>query len=170
MRAISTGNALLLGNASGVLACSGCGLCTNFACEIGLAPSVVMAALKQELSKAGIKPVPEETIVPEPWIAVKSVPAKRLIARMNLTAFDRPAPWSDRTVHPKRVKLPLRQHVGRASEPVVKPGDRVTKGQLIARIPGGALGAMLHASINGVVTEVNDQMIVLDCEGKEGHP
>ena len=38
MRAISTGNAELLGNAAGVLACSSCGLCTNFACEMGLTP------------------------------------------------------------------------------------------------------------------------------------
>ena len=112
MRAISTGNATLLGNAAGVLACSSCGLCTNFACEMGLTPSVVMTMLKAELGKAGVKPVPETDIAPEPWIALKAVPVKRLIARMHLSAFDRPAPESDKTVAPRRVTLPLRQHVG----------------------------------------------------------
>ena len=161
MRAISTGNAALLGNAAGVLACSSCGLCTNFACEMGLTPSVVMTMLKAELGKAGVKPVPETDIAPEPWIALKAVPVKRLIARMHLSAFDRPAPESDKTVAPRRVTLPLRQHVGKPSEPVVKPGDRVQKGQLIARIPDKALGAALHASIAGTVAEVNEHAIVL---------
>ncbi|MDD3214929.1 MAG: 4Fe-4S dicluster domain-containing protein [Eubacteriales bacterium] len=164
MRAISTGNAELLGNAAGVLACSSCGLCTNFACEMGLTPSVVMTMLKQELGKAGVRPVPEEHIEPEPWIAMKEVPVRRLTARMGLTAFDRPAPLSGKTVSPRQVTLPLRQHVGKPAEPVVKPGDRVRKGQLIAAIPEKALGAALHASIDGVVKSVDAQTIVITNE------
>jgi len=162
MRAISTGNALLLGDAAGVLACSSCGLCTNFACEMGLTPSVVMAMLKQELGKAGVRPVPEETIVPEPWMSMKAVPVQRLVARMHLTAFDRPAPWSDRTVEPERVKLPLKQHAGAPAVPVVRAGDRVEKGQWIARIPDKALGANLHASIGGRVAEVGSGFIAIE--------
>ncbi len=161
MRAISTGNAELLGNAAGVLACSSCGLCTNFACEMGLTPSVVMSMLKMELSKAGVRPAPESEIIPDKWIALKAVPVKRLIARMNLAAFDKPAPESFKTVTPNQVWLMLRQHVGKPSEPVVKVGDMVKKGQLIARIPDKALGAALHASISGRVTEISDQMIAL---------
>jgi Na+-translocating ferredoxin:NAD+ oxidoreductase RnfC subunit len=161
MRAIATGNSVLLGNAAGVLACSGCGLCTHFACEMGLTPSVVMTMLKQELGKAGVKPVPEENIRAEAWITVKEVPVGRLISRMGLSAFDRAAPLSERTVAPRTVTLPLRQHVGRPAEPVVKAGDRVRKGQLIAAIPAGALGAALHASIDGTVRSVDAQNIVI---------
>lgn len=161
MRAISTGNAEHLGSSAGVLACSSCGLCTNFACEMGLMPSIVMTMLKTELSKVGVRPQPESEIIPDPWIALKNVPVKRLIARMNLAAFDKPAPLSGETITPKYVHLMLRQHVGRPSEPVVKVGDMVKKGQLIARVPDKALGAALHASISGRVTEISDQMIVL---------
>lgn len=161
MRALSAGNAALLGGAAGVLACSGCGLCTNFACEMGLAPSTVMTRLKQELGMAGIRPEPERQILPEPWLAVKRVPVKRLIARMHLTAYDRSAPWSERSLRPKRVTLPLLQHVGRPSEPLVRPGSRVHRGQLIAGIPEGALGAALHAPMDGIVAEVSGQAIVL---------
>lgn len=164
MRAISTGNASLLGNAAGVLACSSCGLCTNFACEMGLTPSVVMTMLKQELGKAGVRPVPETDIHPEEWVTLKEIPVTRLIARMNLTAFDRPAPYSDRTVKPRSVQMNLRQHVGKPSEPTVKVGERVTRGQMIARIPENSLGAALHASINGTVTSVSEQSIVLTGE------
>lgn len=161
MRAISTGHADLLGNAAGVLACSSCGLCTNFGCEMGLTPSIIMTMLKGELAKAGVRPVPETDIVPEPWITLKEVPVKRLIARMNLTDFDRPAPLSGKTIKPVSVTLPLRQHVGKPAEPVVKAGDRVAKGQLIAAIPDKALGAAVHASIGGTVQAVTESAITI---------
>ncbi|NLI22754.1 MAG: electron transport complex protein RnfC [Clostridiales bacterium] len=164
MRAISTGNAELLGNAAGVLACSSCGLCTNFACEMGLTPSVVMTMLKQELGRAGVRPVPETDIVPEPWLVAKEVPVSRLMARMHLSGYNSPAPYSERTVTPREVRLPLKQHVGRPAEPVVRVGDRVAKGALIARIPENALGAALHASIAGRVSAVDGQTIVLTGE------
>ena len=105
--------------------------------------------------------MPEREIHSEPGMRLKHVPVKRLIARMGLTPFDRPAPMSGRTLKPKRVRLMLRQHVGKPSGPVVKRGDSVQKGQLIACIPEGALGAALHASIDGRVAEVTDRFIIL---------
>ena len=159
MRAISTGNGDLLGAAAHVLACSGCGLCTYYACEMGLTPSVVMTMLREELGKAGVRPVPEEDVRTDPWFTLKEVPVKRLIARMNLTAFDRPAPFRDAAFQPRKVKLPLRQHIGKPAEPVVRPGDRVRTGQLIGAIPENALGVALHASIDGTVTLANSQWI-----------
>lgn len=164
MRAISTGNAELLGGAAGVLACSSCGLCTYYGCEMGLTPSVVMTMLKQELGKAGVRPVPEARIVPEPWMALKAVPLQRLVARMHLSAFDVPAPYSNKTLSPQTVRIPLRQHVGRAAQAVVKAGERVRKGQLIGSIPDNALGAAVHASISGQVAQVTGQMITLTRE------
>ena len=92
MRAITTGNGALLGNARSVLACSSCGVCTNYACHMGLSPSEVMAQLKDEMGRAGIRPVPETDIRVDPFIVQKRVPVKRLIARMGLAAFDAPAP------------------------------------------------------------------------------
>ncbi|NLV57616.1 MAG: electron transport complex protein RnfC [Clostridiales bacterium] len=164
MRALSTGNAELLGDAAGVLACSSCGLCTYFACEMGLTPSVVMTMLKQEMAKAGVRPVPEADIRPDPQLALKNVPVKRLMARMGLTAYDHPAPLSSKSLHPKTVKLPLRQHVGRPAQAMVAVGDEVIKGQKIGRIPECALGAALHASVTGQVTQVTDQWIVIQAK------
>ena len=159
MRAISTGNGDLLGAAAHVLACSGCGLCTYYACEMGLTPSVVMTMLREELGKAGVRPAPEEDVRTDPWFTLKEVPVKRLIARMNLTAFDRPAPFRETAFQPRQVKLPLRQHIGKPAEPAVKAGDRVRTGQLIGAIPERALGAALHASIDGTVTLADSQWI-----------
>ncbi len=159
MRALTTGKGALLGNMKSVLACSSCGLCTNYACNMGLSPSEMMASLKMEMGKQGIRPTPEENIVPSPFVALKRVPVKRLVARMGLTSFDVPAPYVPLKVNPSKVQLLLRQHVGKPSVPTVSVGDWVTCGDLIADIPEKSLGATLHASISGKVTAINDQMI-----------
>ncbi|MCL2545299.1 MAG: 4Fe-4S dicluster domain-containing protein [Clostridia bacterium] len=165
MRAFVTGRGALLGDPRSVLACSSCGLCTNYACNFGLAPDRVMDALKAAFGKAGIGPVPEADIRADPFVAFKRVPVKRLIARMGLAAFDRPAPFAQARIAPDRVRLLLRQAVGKPSLPVVQKGARVRRGEVIAAIPENALGAALHASIDGTVTAVSDTMIEISKGG-----
>ena len=159
MRALITGNGTLLGDPKAILGCSSCGVCTNYACHMGLVPSEVMALYKAALGKAGIRPEPEAQITPDPFIVHKRVPVRRLIARMGLSAYDVPAPYTETGYRPHTVTLPLRQHVGRPSVPVVRAGDRVRAGDVIAEIPEKALGARIHASIDGIVTAVDANAI-----------
>lgn len=51
---------------------------------------------------------------------------------------------------PPTLYLPLRQHAGQSATPVVSAGERVLKGQLLAR-PAAAMSAALHAPASGVV-------------------
>lgn len=57
--------------------------------------------------------------------------------------------------YPKRVYIPLQQHIGAPSEAVVKKGDTVKQGDLIAKA-GGFVGANTHASVSGKVLDVID--------------
>ncbi len=57
---------------------------------------------------------------------------------------------------PAVVTLPLRQHIGNPAEPLVKVGDRVAKGQCIARAEG-YISAPVHASISGTVIAIEDR-------------
>jgi Na+-translocating ferredoxin:NAD+ oxidoreductase RnfC subunit len=57
---------------------------------------------------------------------------------------------------PRRVRIPLKQHAGLAAVAVVRPGQRVERGDLIGEIPEGGLGARVHASISGTVGAVGD--------------
>jgi len=54
---------------------------------------------------------------------------------------------------PKRLYLPLRQHAGADAVPIVKVGDKVLKGQLIA-VPPSEISAPIHASSSGTVVEI----------------
>ncbi len=55
---------------------------------------------------------------------------------------------------PDRLVLPLNQHIGAPARPVVKPGDRVLKGQVVAE-PHGIVSAGVHASTSGVVESIS---------------
>ena len=54
----------------------------------------------------------------------------------------------------------LKQHIGAPARAVVKPGDAVRRGSLLA-VPEG-LGANLHASVDGIVKELSDDRILLE--------
>ena len=139
------------------LLCCECGVCELFACPMLLSPKQVNAALKKELSGQGLKPEPPVEERPVSLFRdYRKIPSKRLVARLGLTPYDVPAPLTQQTYSPQTVYIPLRQHIGAAGVPTVEPGQRVAKGDLIAGIPEGALGANIHASISGTVRQVSD--------------
>ena len=59
----------------------------------------------------------------------------------------------------ENLQILLRQHVGKPCAPIVKVGDKVKKGTLIAEPTG--LGANIFSSAYGVVEEITDEMIVI---------
>lgn len=54
---------------------------------------------------------------------------------------------------PKLLYLSLLQHVGQPAEPIVRVGDRVLKGQLIA-VGQGAISAAIHAPTSGMISDI----------------
>ncbi len=56
---------------------------------------------------------------------------------------------------PKKLYLPVQQHVGKPAEPIVKVGERVLKGQLLA-YSQGAISAPIHAPTSGTICDVKD--------------
>lgn len=55
----------------------------------------------------------------------------------------------------------LKQHIGVPSVPVVKAGDEVKRGELIAQKPQGKPGANLFSSVSGTVREVTAESICI---------
>lgn len=51
---------------------------------------------------------------------------------------------------PEFVYLPLSMHIGAPAEPIVKPGDKVKLGQIIAKAQG-FVSSNIHASVSGMV-------------------
>jgi len=58
------------------------------------------------------------------------------------------------------LRYPLGAHVGAPAEPLVSVGEAVRRGQPLAEIPLGKLGARVHAAVDGRVTEVGAMIVV----------
>lgn len=78
---------------------------------------------------------------------------------------------------PPQLVLPLSQHIGAPSRPLVQVGERVLKGQMIAEA-GGYVSVPLHAPSSGTVAAIEDRVIphpsglsapciVIDCDGRD---
>lgn len=127
-----------------------------------------MAEYKAGLRKAGVK-APAD-VKPEPVKESRSyrkVPEERLqqglefpdmmwqhLCRRMTTGRSR----ENCQIH--KVKILLSQHIGAPAQAVVKKGDRVLAGQMVA-VPGNGLSVGIHASMDGVVQDVTDKYIII---------
>jgi Na+-translocating ferredoxin:NAD+ oxidoreductase RnfC subunit len=142
--------------------CSECGLCKMYSCHQGLSPRRIIGELKSGLRAGGVKNPHHNA--PESVNSMRYgrlVPEDRLIPRLGILKYNTDAPMDESEKDIKAVKLALSQHIGAKASPVVKTGDTVTKGQLIGQIPEGKLGARIHASISGTVSNVDDFFITI---------
>jgi Na+-translocating ferredoxin:NAD+ oxidoreductase RnfC subunit len=143
------------------LYCCECNLCTMYACPEDLDPKNVCVQAKPLARERGLvfKGDPA-SITPHPMAEFRRVPMRRLIAKLGLGEFNNAGPLIDHTFSPRKVNLLLKQHAGGPAAPVVKCGDRVRVGDLLAMPPQGQLGARIHASIDGVVTVHSDSVTI----------
>ncbi len=126
-----------------------------------VSPREVNAQIKKELAAKGIRwdgtgNEPEN----HPFREDRYIPTKRLMQRLDVMKYDN-YPEFKGIVSPDRVVIPLSQHIGAPSKAVVSVGDVVQKGDLIGEIPENALGARIHASINGVVEATENGAVTI---------
>lgn len=140
--------------------CCQCNLCELFSCPAGLHPKMANLYFKGLLAEKGVRYQPQKSEYEARSVRkYRLVPSKRLIARLGLSAFDVAAPLCDETIVPQTVRIYTRQHVGAPAVPCVNIGEHVMKGQLIGQIPTEALGAAIHSSIDGTISDVTQDYI-----------
>lgn len=143
------------------LLCSECGICEKFACPMLVSPREVNAQIKQALMKEGIRwQASGDAPVVHPFRSTRYVPTKRLMQRLDVVKYDSHPGLVEGFV-PSVVEIALKQHIGAPAICVVSVGDKVRKGDLLGEIPEKALGARVHASIDGIVTSIDGGRIVI---------
>lgn len=141
--------------------CCECGLCGLYICPMNLPIARINGNIKRNLKALGweaAKRSPAST--PRLLRETTRIATNRLVARLGLIPYNVEIPFSEEKLAPSRVAIPLKQNVGAAAVPCVKVGQRVKKGQVIAGIPEGKMGACHHASIGGVVKEIRDAIVI----------
>jgi len=162
MRAAASPLSLPIDAMQNALICSECGVCDSFACPMGLSPRRVNRYLKERFATEGIR-YPKESQNPDMRAErdYRKVNPEYLGARLGIATYQNQyAPLRENSVSPARVVLPLKQGLGAPSEPTVKAGTVVARGELVAKIPDGKLGANLHSPIDGVVVSVGEEIVI----------
>ena len=161
MRSINLGLPSPVTNVTTAALCCNCDLCGVYSCPMNIAVGRINAQITDTMAEMGWKPAPRtEELSPHPMREYRLVPVSRLTRRLGLSEYDRDAPLDTKKLTTGRVRIPLKQHIGGAAEPIVKKGDTVKEGQLIGDIEWGTMGARVHASISGVVARVNGEVII----------
>ncbi len=143
--------------------CCGCGVCTVIGCQQMLNPQEIAMRAKEELAKKGYRRT--ESIKPDaprPEREGRLVPSETLIDRLGIRKYVKDK-VERRYIdfYPDTVYIPMSQHIGKPASAIVNIGDKVKKGQMIAKTDGNALGTSIHASIDGVVKSVSEKEIVI---------
>ena len=143
--------------------CCGCGICTVIGCQQMLDPQSISMDIKGRLARNGYRrqngKAPEAV---RPERASRLVSSSKLIDRLGIRKYVK-ANVERKYIDfdPATVTIPMSQHVGKPATPLVKAGDLVKIGMPIAKTDENALGAVIHASIAGKITEVTDKYIVI---------
>ncbi len=147
--------------------CSECGLCEVYACVMELSPRMVNKTIKQRLQAKGIK-LPSDTgkkkFTPHSMRDYRKTPSERLINRLHLEEYSMKPLLKGITLKTNRIELLLNQHIGAPALPVVKQGQQLLSGALVAEIPEGKPGARIHTGISGSVTHIDEERIIITHE------
>ena len=142
--------------------CVGCGLCEMYSCMQGLSPRSLITEYKNGLRANGIKPPKDVEAAPvRREYKSRKVPLKRLRARLGLEKYNVRAQLDESPVSAGQVKIKMSQHIGAPAIPCVKVGDTVKEGQVIGTAKEKALSLPVHASMDGVVVDVNDKAVTI---------
>jgi Na+-translocating ferredoxin:NAD+ oxidoreductase RnfC subunit len=157
-------------NVIGTAFCCECNLCSLYSCPEDLDPKNVCTQNKRRLAseKKRWEDPPFNPNRPAMHLENRKAPMTRLINKLGLQNFRNVGPLRDELMPATRVGIPLKQHVGAPCEPLVSVGDLVRRGQPVGRPPVSdgkpALGAPVHASIDGAVTAIKDAVVWIEAQ------
>ena len=139
--------------------CCSCGLCSLYACPEDLYPREACVQGKAEMKARNEKYEQLKPVKTHPVREGRRTPLSRLRKRLDVEKYETHTPYNENRPNPDTVKIMLSQHVGAPAKAQASIGDMVQAGDAIARPEDGKLGSVIHASISGRVTHVNDEFI-----------
>jgi len=158
-------------NVIGTAFCCECNLCSLYSCPEDLDPKNVCTQNKRRLAaeKRRWENAPFNPERASLHLENRKAPMAKLMHKLGLSGFRNVGPLREELLQAGKVGIKLKQHIGVACQPVVQPGQRVTKGQVVGRPPvtdgKPALGTPVHASIEGVVKSVADGVVWIEADG-----
>ncbi len=145
--------------------CCECNVCTLFACPEKLDPKNICADTKVRLSTDNRGFTSEQTQEAfrevHPAREGREIPISNLYQRLGLKPYDRIAEFKSVDKEIKELLIPVKYNFGKAAIPVVRPGSKVTAGEMIASTEENDLSVPVHSGIEGIVKAISDRGILI---------
>jgi len=139
--------------------CCGCGLCTLYACPEDLFPKEACDQSKADMRTTGFKFVQKKEVRVHPMKDARRVPLTQLRKRLKVEEYEAETPLRKVDFVPSQVRIKFSQHTGKPAHPVVRAGEKVKRGTVVACVDEPDLGVNIHSSIGGTVKGITDQWI-----------
>ena len=141
--------------------CCGCGLCETLACCQGISPKAVINEYKALLAKNKMRYTAKDDVAPLAEREYRMVPSTRWASVLGVAKFDKLPKYIGEQKNFSKAEIYTRQHIGAPSVIVVKDGDMVAIGDMVAESADG-LSLPQYASIAGRVTVVENEKIIIE--------
>ncbi len=143
--------------------CSQCGVCELIACDtMQLSPRKIYAEYRKLLVSKGVKnPHTNSELSALPELEYRKVPMSMLLKKLDLLKYNLPTPYTGNKTFDK-VRISLNSHIGSQAIANIMVGEMVKIGDVIAMSPHDTLGTLYHASIKGIITDINEEWIEIE--------
>jgi Na+-translocating ferredoxin:NAD+ oxidoreductase RnfC subunit len=145
--------------------CCECNVCTLFACPEKLDPKNICVDTKLKLreEQKGFSREEAEEVFRDvhPVREGREIPITSLYQRLGIKIYDRKAEFKNIDENIPEVLIPVKYNFGKAANPVVKIGSKVSEGEMIASTDENDTGVPVHSSIDGIVKEISEKGILI---------
>ena len=138
--------------------CCNCGICESLACSQGISAKAVINNYKALLAKNKMRYEGDEDVTPVRERDYRQIPTDRWASAIGVKRFDK-IPVGVEEISTDRVEINPQNHIGAKAEIVCSEGQRVSRGEVIAKAADG-LSVNYHAPFDGVVMEVQNKIII----------
>ena len=143
--------------------CCGCDICSTLACCQEISPMQIIKEYKNILAKNRVKYVanPNEQFTASPDREARMVSAGKWKEMLGVAKYDKfPPIYVEEKLKATEVQVPMSQHIGAPTIPIVQVGDEVIENQMIAKAAEG-LSVPHYAPITGKIIYVDGKTIVI---------
>ena len=139
--------------------CTGCGLCSLIACPFDLSPRRLIVEGRQHCKRPE-KPESGPGTPPDHG-KLFEISTSRLVRHLRLEQYNVENKWGGRLEAREPLRILLRQHLGGPAVPIVRSGDLVVAGQMLAGAAENTMSVPIHAPCRGTVSAVDQDSVTL---------
>ena len=137
------------------------------ACKQWINPRTLIGVARQTMQKNGLKRLEKLEAKPLMERDLRRLTTARLRHKLDLEKYNNPSPLNEKEVMVDRLYVSLRQNIGVMGNVVIKEGQEIKRGDILAEAPESSLGLPIHSPVDGKILKITDESIIIKSEERK---